>query len=132
MQVVAVGERDDRRREEAAALLGAAGYRDVEAFLAHAMDAVILVNDFDQHAPVAIRALEQGLSVLSETAACRTLAEGVALIEAAERSSGVYMFAARGRRLVPRSAGPLTENATDGSSLHHGQPSSSRRERNDL
>ncbi|HEV8650911.1 MAG TPA: Gfo/Idh/MocA family oxidoreductase [Actinomycetes bacterium] len=93
MQVVAVCERDVRRREEAAKALGAAAYADVEPFLDHAMDAVILVNDFDQHAPVAIRALDRGLSVLSETAACRTLAEGVALVEAAERSSGIYMFA---------------------------------------
>ena len=31
--------------------------------------------------------------MLSETAACRTVAEGVALVEAAERSGGVYMFA---------------------------------------
>jgi predicted dehydrogenase len=31
--------------------------------------------------------------VLSETAACRTVAEGVALVEAAERSAGIYMFA---------------------------------------
>jgi predicted dehydrogenase len=92
MELVAVCERDDRRREAATAL-GAAAYRDVEPFLNHAMDAVILVNDFDQHAPVAVRALDRGLSVLSETAACRTVAEGVALIEAAERSSGVYMFA---------------------------------------
>jgi predicted dehydrogenase len=92
MQVVAVCERDDQRRE-AAKSLGAAAYRDVEPFLDHAMDAVLLVNDFDQHAPVAIAALEQGLSVLSETAACRTVAEGVALVEAAERSAGVYMFA---------------------------------------
>jgi predicted dehydrogenase len=37
--------------------------------------------------------LDQGLSVLSETAACRTVGEGVALVEAAERSAGVYMFA---------------------------------------
>jgi predicted dehydrogenase len=93
MHLVAVCERDDRRREEVATGLGVAAYRDVEPFLDHAMDAVILVNDFDQHAPVAIRALERGLSVLSETAACRTLAEGVALVEAAERSAGVYMFA---------------------------------------
>jgi predicted dehydrogenase len=92
MQVVAVCERDDRRREAATAF-GAVGYRDVEAFLGHTMDAVILVDDFDQHAPVAIQALDRGLSVLSETAACRTLAEGVALVEAAERSAGVYMFA---------------------------------------
>ena len=93
MQVVAVCERDDRRRQESAKALGAAAYRDVEPFLGHGLDAVILVNDFDQHAPVAIRALEQGVSVLSETAACRTAAEGVALVEAAEQSSGVYMFA---------------------------------------
>ena len=92
MQLVAVCERDDRRRE-ASAGIGAAAYRDVEPFLGHGMDAVILVNDFDQHAPVAIHALDRGLSVLSETAACRTLAEGVALVEAAERSAGSYMFA---------------------------------------
>ena len=92
MQVVAVCERDTRRREAATAL-GAVAYGDVEPFLGHAMDAVILVNDFDQHAPVAIQALDRGLSVLSETAACRTLAEGVALVEAAERSTGIYMFA---------------------------------------
>ena len=92
MQLVAVCERDDRRREAATAP-GAVAYRDVEPFLEHEMDAVILVNDFDQHALVAIRALDRGLSVLSETAACRTVAEGVALVEAAERSGGVYMFA---------------------------------------
>jgi predicted dehydrogenase len=93
MRLVAVCERDDRRLEETASALDVAGYRDLEAFLDHAMDAVVLVNDFDQHAPVAVAALERGLSVLSETAACRTLAEGVALVEAAERSAGVYMFA---------------------------------------
>jgi predicted dehydrogenase len=92
MQVVAVCERDDRRRQAATAL-GAVAYRDVEPFLDHGMDAVILVNDFDQHAPVAVQALDRGLSVLSETAACRTVGEGVALVEAAGRSAGVYMFA---------------------------------------
>ena len=90
MRVVALCERDDRRREEAAGALGAAAYRDLKPFLDHRdMDAVLLVNDFDQHAPVAIRALERGLSVLSETAACSTLADGVALVEAAERPATV-------------------------------------------
>ena len=50
MRVVAVCERDDRRREKAASALDATAYRGLEAFLGHAMDAVILVNDFDQHA----------------------------------------------------------------------------------
>jgi predicted dehydrogenase len=93
MRLVAVCERDDRRRKASAGELDTAAYREVEAFFDHPMDAVILVNDFDQHAPVAIAALDRGLSVLSETAACRTLAEGVALVEAAERSAGIYMFA---------------------------------------
>jgi predicted dehydrogenase len=93
MQVVAVCERDDRRLHQAATALGVAGYQVVEPFLDHALDAVILVNDFDQHAPVAIQALDRGVSVLSETAACRTIGEGVALIKAAERSDGIYMFA---------------------------------------
>jgi predicted dehydrogenase len=93
MQLVAVCERDDQRLHEVATTLGVVGYRDMDSFLDHAMDAVILVNDFDQHAPAAIAALERGVSVLSETAACRTIGEGVALIEAAERSDGIYMFA---------------------------------------
>jgi predicted dehydrogenase len=93
MQVVAVCERDHQRLQQTATALGVAGYRDAEAFLDHPMDAVILVNDFDQHAPLAIHALDRGLSVLSETAACRTIGEGVALVEAAERSHGIYMFA---------------------------------------
>jgi predicted dehydrogenase len=93
MQLVAVCESDAQRLHQAATALGVAGYQDVEPFLDHPMDAVILVNDFDQHAPVAIQALDRGLSVLSETAACRTIGEGVALIEAAQRSDGIYMFA---------------------------------------
>jgi predicted dehydrogenase len=93
MHVVAVCDRDDRRCQEAATALDATRYRELDPFLDHPMDAVMVVNDFDQHAPVAIRALERGLSVLSETAACRTVGEGVALVEAAERAAGVYMFA---------------------------------------
>jgi predicted dehydrogenase len=92
MRVVAVCDRYPHRRAQSAQALDAAAYADVEPFLDHAMDAVILANNFDEHAPVAIRALDRGLSVLSETAACRTIAEGVALIEVAKRSSGVYMF----------------------------------------
>jgi predicted dehydrogenase len=41
MRLVAVYERDDRRRREAAAALGVTAYWELEPFLDHPMDAVI-------------------------------------------------------------------------------------------
>ena len=43
------------------------------------MDAVVLANYFHEHAPFAVQALKADKHVMSETAACHTLAEGVAL-----------------------------------------------------
>ena len=57
------------------------------------MDAVILANYFHQHAPFAIKALHAGYHVMSETAACHTLAEGVELIRTVEQTGKMYMFA---------------------------------------
>lgn len=68
-------------------------YQDFDRFLAHDLDAVVLANFFHQHAPFAIKALQAGKHVLSETATCFTAAEGVALVEAVERSGRTYMFA---------------------------------------
>ncbi|NLE46423.1 MAG: Gfo/Idh/MocA family oxidoreductase, partial [Chloroflexi bacterium] len=73
--------------------LGVATYTEYDRFLEHDMDAVVLANYFHQHAPFAIKALHAGLHVMSETSACFTLAEGVALIEAVESSGKIYMFA---------------------------------------
>ena len=68
-------------------------YSDYDRFLAHDMDAVVLANYFHEHAPFAIQALEAGKHVMSECAACNTLAEGVELCRAVERSGKIYMFA---------------------------------------
>ena len=67
-------------------------YTDFDKFLEHDMDAVVLANCFHEHAPFAIKALKAGKHVMSETAACFTLAEGVELIEAVEKSGKIYMF----------------------------------------
>src|SRR5690606_497378 len=56
-----------------------ATYTDYDKFLEHDMDAVVLANYFHEHAPFAIKALKAGKHVMSETAACKTLAEGVEL-----------------------------------------------------
>ena len=67
--------------------------RDLDELLAMDVDAVLLANHFHEHAPMALRALAAGKHVLSETTACLTLAEGVALVEAVARSGRTYMLA---------------------------------------
>ena len=68
-------------------------YEDFDAFLSHEMDAVVLANLFHEHAPYAIQCLARGLHVFSECLANGTMAEGVALIRAAEKSGAIYMLA---------------------------------------
>ncbi len=69
------------------------GYTDFDKFIKHDLDAVVLCNYFHEHAPFAIKALNTGLHVMSECSACHTLAEGVQLAEAVEKSGKVYMLA---------------------------------------
>jgi predicted dehydrogenase len=93
MQLVAICDAREDALRETAGNLGVAAYTDYDRFIEHDMDAVILGNYFHQHAPFAIKALDAGLHVMSETAACKTPAEGVALARAVERSGKVYMLA---------------------------------------
>ena len=72
---------------------GIQGFLDYDDMLAFDLDAVVLANHFHQHAPFAIKALEAGKHVLSECVCNATLAEGVALCRAAERSGKIYMLA---------------------------------------
>lgn len=70
-----------------------ATYTDYGKFLEHDMDAVVLANYFHEHAPFAIKALKAGFHVMSETAACLTLAEGVELVRTVEKTGRIYLFA---------------------------------------
>src|SRR5712692_2922313 len=94
MEVVAVCDLDRHQLRIASEALGAVAYQDYDAFLAHDMDGVILANFFDEHAPLALKALEAGKHVMSETAACKTVAEGVQLHRTVEQTGRVYLFAA--------------------------------------
>ncbi len=93
MELVALCDTWKERLDQAGAQLGVATYTDYDRFLEHDMDAVVLANFFHEHAPFAIKALAAGKHVMSETMACKTLAEGAALCRAVERSGKVYMFA---------------------------------------
>jgi len=73
--------------------LRVATYTDYDKFLEHDMDAVVTANYFHEHAPFAIKALQSGRHVMTECSACKTLAEGVSLCRAVEKSGKVYMFA---------------------------------------
>lgn len=93
MELVALCDKWEEKLKEVGNKLNVATYSDYDKFLEHDMDAVILANYFHEHVPFAIKALEKGLNVMSECAACSTLAEGVELIEAVEKSGKIYMFA---------------------------------------
>lgn len=67
-------------------------YTDFEAFLKHDMDAVVLANFANEHAPFAIRCLQAGKHVISECLPCKTMREAVELIEAVEQSGKLYIY----------------------------------------
>ena len=79
-ELVALCDKNADALKRAAKLHSVKGYTDFDKFLEHDMDAVVVANYFHQHAPFAIKALKAGMHVMSETAACHTLAEGVALV----------------------------------------------------
>ena len=93
MKLVALCDTWGERLAKEAGALGLTAYLDYDKFLAHDMDAVVLANYFHQHAPFAIKALQAGKHVMSETATCHTLGEGVALARAVEKSGKAYMLA---------------------------------------
>ena len=95
-EIVAVCDRNEQKLEETRSKLGETltTYTDFDAFLNHeGMEAVYVSNVFHEHAPYAVRCLEKGIHVLSECLSNATMAEGVALVRAAEKSHAVYMLA---------------------------------------
>jgi predicted dehydrogenase len=93
MELVAICDTWEERLHQVGAQLAVQTYTDFDRLLEHELDAVVLANYFHQHAPFAIKALKAGKHVLSECAACHTLAEGVALARAVEASGKIYMLA---------------------------------------
>jgi predicted dehydrogenase len=93
MEVVALCDQWKTELLNAARRLDVEPYTEFNRFLEHDMDAVVLANYAHQHAPYAIRALKAGKHVMSETLACKTPAEAVALVRAVEASNRIYMLA---------------------------------------
>ena len=68
-------------------------YSDFDSFIEHGLDAVVLANYFHEHAPFAIKCFEKGIHVFSECISNGTMAEGIELLKAFEKSNSIYMLA---------------------------------------
>ena len=93
--IVALCDTRREKMEEAAQRLGGdvAIYENFDEFIEHGLDAVVLANYFHEHAPYAIKCFERNIHVYSECISNGTMAEGVELIRAFEKSSSIYMLA---------------------------------------
>ena len=67
---------------------------DYEEFITSgSMDAVIICTPIPYHAEQAVMALDTGINVMSEVTASNTIEGCMRIVEAARRSSGIYMLA---------------------------------------
>ena len=92
--IVAVCDFDQKRLYDTKKKLGdVALYTDFDSFIEHdGLEAVLLTNYFHEHTPYAIKALQKNIHVLSECISNSTMAEGVQLVRAAEKSKAIYML----------------------------------------
>ena len=67
-------------------------YNNFEDFIKHDMDAVVLANYANEHAPFAIKAMKRGLHVFSEVLPVQTMKEAIELIEAVEETGMIYAY----------------------------------------
>ena len=67
-------------------------YTDFDDFINHDMDAVVLANYANEHAPFAIRCMNRGLHVFSEVLPVQTMKEAVELVETVEKTGMIYAY----------------------------------------
>ena len=67
-------------------------YDNFDDFIKHDMDAVVLANYANEHAPFAIKALKAGKHVFSEVLPVQTLKEAVELVDAIEETGLIYAY----------------------------------------
>ena len=95
VQIVAACDSDKARRDLVPERLGdgISVYESFDEFIEHPMDAIIVANNFYQHAPYVIKCFQKNIHVFCECTANGTMGEGVALVRAFEKSNSIYMLA---------------------------------------
>lgn len=81
-----------KRQRELHADLPITYYTNFDEFIGHDMDAVVLANYANEHAPFAIRAMKAGKHVFSEVLPVQTMKEAVELVEAVEQTGMIYAY----------------------------------------
>lgn len=81
-----------KRQKELHADLPITYYTNFDEFIEHDMDAVVLANYANEHAPFAIRAMKAGKHVFSEVLPVQTMKEAVELVEAVEQTGRIYAY----------------------------------------
>lgn len=94
-EIVALCERDKERAAKGLEKLeiNVPVFESFDDFIKQDMDAVILANFFHEHAPFAIKCFEKGIHVFCECIPNSTLADGVELVRAYEKSDSIFMLA---------------------------------------
>lgn len=94
-EIVALCEIDEKRARKGLEIYGEdlPVYKDFDEFLQLDLDAVIIANFFHEHTPFAIKCFEKNIHVFCECISNSTLAEGVELLRAYEKSDSIYMLA---------------------------------------
>ena len=95
-EIVAICDNHQGRREAAINKLDKLGksvvaYDNFDEFINHPMDAVILANNFYQHAEFAVKCFEKNIHVFSECTSNGTMGDGVKLVRAFEKSKSIYI-----------------------------------------
>lgn len=94
-------------------------YNNFDEFIHHDMDAVILANFFHEHSKYAIKCMEKGIHIFCECISNGTMAEGVELIRAAEKSSSIYFLAENYPQMIfNREIKRICDNKTLGKILY--------------
>ncbi len=93
-QLVAICDKNPEVLEKQKRICGdnIAYYTDFEEFIKHDMDAVVLANYANEHAPFAIRCMKAGLHVFSEVLPVQTMKEAIDLIECVEETGKIYCY----------------------------------------
>ena len=68
-------------------------FESFDEFIEQNIDAVVIANYFHEHAPYIIKCFEKNIHVLCECISNGTMAEGVELLRAFEKSNSIFMLA---------------------------------------